>query len=93
MLRPSFVDQRGKGVQVQCRRKRVPRKKAQRRRESHRESLEVGMPKATCPECHARIQVSEDEANLFAQIECPECGASLEVIEEEPLELESVSDD
>jgi len=51
------------------------------------------MPKATCPECHARIQVSENEANLFAQIECPECGASLEVIEEEPLELESVSDD
>jgi len=51
------------------------------------------MPKATCPECHARIQVAEDEAVLFAQIDCPECGALLDVIEEEPLQLESVSDE
>lgn len=51
------------------------------------------MPKATCPECHAEIHVSEDEANLFTQIDCPECDALLAVIEEEPLQLESVSDE
>ena len=45
------------------------------------------MPRGTCPECEADLQIDED-TDKGDIIECDDCGSQLEVIGLDPLELE-----
>ena len=51
------------------------------------------MPRGTCPECEADVQVDED-ADKGDVLECNDCGSLLEVVGLDPIELDlSVQDD
>jgi alpha-aminoadipate carrier protein LysW len=45
------------------------------------------MPRGTCPECEADVQVDED-VDKGDVVECPDCGTSLEVVGLDPIELD-----
>jgi alpha-aminoadipate/glutamate carrier protein LysW len=45
------------------------------------------MPRGTCPECEAEVQVDED-MDKGDLVECPDCGSTLEVVGLDPIELD-----
>lgn len=45
------------------------------------------MPRGTCPECDADVQVDED-MDKGDTVECDDCGAMLEVVGLDPIELD-----
>jgi alpha-aminoadipate carrier protein LysW len=45
------------------------------------------MPRGTCPECDADVQVDED-TDKGDVVECSDCGAQLEVVGLDPIELD-----
>jgi alpha-aminoadipate carrier protein LysW len=45
------------------------------------------MPRGTCPDCEAEVQVDED-TDKGDVIECGDCGTSLEVVGLDPIELD-----
>jgi alpha-aminoadipate carrier protein LysW len=45
------------------------------------------MPRGTCPECDAEVQVDE-EADKGDIVECADCGTKLEVVGLDPIELD-----
>ena len=45
------------------------------------------MPRGTCPECEADVQVGED-VDKGDVVDCSDCGASLEVVGLDPIELD-----
>jgi alpha-aminoadipate carrier protein LysW len=45
------------------------------------------MPRGTCPECEADVQVDED-ADKGDVVECQDCGSMLEVVGLDPIELD-----
>ena len=45
------------------------------------------MPRGTCPECDADVQVDED-ADKGDTIECEDCGTMLVVVGLDPIELD-----
>jgi alpha-aminoadipate carrier protein LysW len=47
------------------------------------------MPRGTCPECEADVQVDED-VDKGDIVECPDCGAQLEVVGLDPIELDLI---
>ncbi|HAF71445.1 MAG: hypothetical protein XD60_1784 [Acetothermia bacterium 64_32] len=51
------------------------------------------MPRAVCPVCRKKTDVSLSEAVIGNRLHCPHCHALLEVVEEDPIELMEVFDD
>jgi alpha-aminoadipate carrier protein LysW len=45
------------------------------------------MPRGTCPECDAEVQVDED-TDKGDVVECSDCGTQLEVVGLDPIELD-----
>ena len=45
------------------------------------------MPRGTCPECDADVQVDED-TDKGDVVECDDCGTTLEVVGLDPIELD-----
>jgi alpha-aminoadipate carrier protein LysW len=45
------------------------------------------MPRGTCPECEADVQVDED-TDKGDSVECSDCGTLLEVVGLDPIELD-----
>jgi alpha-aminoadipate carrier protein LysW len=45
------------------------------------------MPRGTCPECDAEVQVDED-TDKGDTVECSDCGTQLEVVGLDPIELD-----
>jgi alpha-aminoadipate carrier protein LysW len=45
------------------------------------------MPRGTCPECDADVQVDED-TDKGDVVECDDCGVQLEVVGLDPIELD-----
>jgi alpha-aminoadipate carrier protein LysW len=45
------------------------------------------MPRGTCPECEADVQVDED-TDKGDIVECSDCGVMLEVVGLDPIELD-----
>ncbi|HKP88268.1 MAG TPA: lysine biosynthesis protein LysW [Blastocatellia bacterium] len=45
------------------------------------------MPRGTCPECEAEVQVDED-TDKGDTVECDDCGTQLEVVGLDPIELD-----
>ena len=45
------------------------------------------MPRGTCPECEAEVQVDED-SDKGDVVECDDCGTQLEVVGLDPIELD-----
>ena len=45
------------------------------------------MPRGTCPECEAEVQVDED-TDKGDVVECDDCGTQLEVVGLDPIELD-----
>ncbi len=45
------------------------------------------MPRGTCPECDAEVQVDED-VDKGDVVECLDCGTALEVVGLDPIELD-----
>ena len=45
------------------------------------------MPRGTCPECDADVQVDED-TDKGDVVECEDCGTQLEVVGLDPIELD-----
>ncbi|MEW6126301.1 MAG: lysine biosynthesis protein LysW [Acidobacteriota bacterium] len=45
------------------------------------------MPRGTCPECDADVQVDED-MDKGDTVECDDCGVMLEVVGLDPIELD-----
>ena len=45
------------------------------------------MPRGTCPECDADVQVDED-ADKGDVVDCSDCGCQLEVVGLDPIELD-----
>ena len=45
------------------------------------------MPRGTCPECDADVQVDED-MDKGDVVECEDCGTMLEVVGLDPIELD-----
>src|SRR5919202_360843 len=45
------------------------------------------MPRGTCPECEAEVQVDED-TDKGDVVECDDCGTALEVVGLDPIELD-----
>ena len=45
------------------------------------------MPRGTCPECDADVQVDED-TDKGDVVECPDCDTTLEVVGLDPIELD-----
>jgi alpha-aminoadipate carrier protein LysW len=45
------------------------------------------MPRGTCPECDADVQVDEDTGKGDV-VECDDCGTMLEVVGLDPIELD-----
>ncbi|MFL6275696.1 MAG: lysine biosynthesis protein LysW [Blastocatellia bacterium] len=45
------------------------------------------MPRGTCPECEAEVQVDED-TDKGDTVECDDCGTKLEVVGLDPIELD-----
>jgi alpha-aminoadipate carrier protein LysW len=45
------------------------------------------MPRGTCPECDADVQVDED-TDKGDVVECSDCGTQLEVVGLDPIELD-----
>jgi alpha-aminoadipate carrier protein LysW len=50
------------------------------------------MPRGTCPECEADVQVDED-ADKGDVVECPDCGTMLEVVGLDPIELDVATEE
>ncbi len=50
------------------------------------------MPRGTCPECAAEVQVDED-MDKGDIVECPDCGMNLEVVGLDPIELDIAMED
>jgi alpha-aminoadipate carrier protein LysW len=50
------------------------------------------MPRGTCPDCEADVQV-DDDVDKGDVLECADCGASLEVVGLDPIELDIAEDD
>lgn len=50
------------------------------------------MPRGTCPECDADVQVDED-ADKGDTVECDDCGMMLEVVGLDPIELDVATND
>jgi alpha-aminoadipate carrier protein LysW len=48
---------------------------------------DIKMPRGTCPECEAEVQVDED-TDKGDVVECGDCGTSLEVVGLDPIELD-----
>jgi lysine biosynthesis protein LysW len=46
------------------------------------------MQTGICPECEAKISVTDGDCFLFNRVACPDCGATLEVINERPLRFQ-----
>jgi alpha-aminoadipate carrier protein LysW len=47
----------------------------------------IKMPRGTCPECDAEVQVDED-TDKGDVVECSDCGTQLEVVGLDPIELD-----
>jgi alpha-aminoadipate/glutamate carrier protein LysW len=47
----------------------------------------IKMPRGTCPECEAEVQVDED-TDKGDVVECDDCGTQLEVVGLDPIELD-----
>lgn len=45
------------------------------------------MPRGSCPECEAEVQVDED-TDKGDVVECSDCGTHLEVVGLDPIELD-----
>jgi alpha-aminoadipate/glutamate carrier protein LysW len=45
------------------------------------------MPRGSCPECEAEVQVDED-TDKGDVVECSDCGTQLEVVGLDPIELD-----
>jgi alpha-aminoadipate carrier protein LysW len=50
------------------------------------------MPRGTCPECEADVQVSDD-MDKGDLVECPDCGSTLEVVGLDPIELDLAAEE
>lgn len=50
------------------------------------------MPRGTCPECDADVQVDED-TDKGDVVECDDCGTQLEVVGLDPIELDIAVED
>lgn len=46
------------------------------------------MQTGICPECEAKISVTDEDSFLFNRLVCPDCGALLEIINEDPLRFQ-----
>lgn len=50
------------------------------------------MPRGTCPECEAEVQV-DDDMDKGDLVECPDCGSTLEVVGLDPIELDLAAEE
>jgi alpha-aminoadipate/glutamate carrier protein LysW len=50
------------------------------------------MPRGTCPECDAEVQV-DDDMDKGDLVECPDCGSTLEVVGLDPIELDLATEE
>jgi alpha-aminoadipate carrier protein LysW len=50
------------------------------------------MPRGTCPECDAEVQVDED-MDKGDVVECDDCGTMLEVVGLDPIELDVATEE
>jgi alpha-aminoadipate carrier protein LysW len=50
------------------------------------------MPRGTCPECDADVQVDED-MDKGDVVECEDCGTMLEVVGLDPIELDVATEE
>ncbi len=50
------------------------------------------MPRGTCPECDAEVQVDED-MDKGDVVECDDCGTLLEVVGLDPIELDVATEE
>jgi alpha-aminoadipate/glutamate carrier protein LysW len=50
------------------------------------------MPRGTCPECDADVQVDED-MDKGDVVECEDCGTMLEVVGLDPIELDVTTEE
>lgn len=50
------------------------------------------MPRGTCPECDAEVQVDED-MDKGDVVECEDCGTLLEVVGLDPIELDVATEE
>ena len=48
---------------------------------------------ATCPECDADVEVTQDDVDLGDEVSCNECGQTLVISNTDPLELDFAPDD
>ena len=46
------------------------------------------MKTGICPECNAKISVTDEDCFLFNRVACPDCNATIEVINEHPLRFQ-----